>query len=387
MWRKYPFAKKLKLSKTATVIGAVIIVVICLALVKFLQIQAIRSMQMAHEFPPETVTSIIVKEQKWPSILQAIGTVKPIDGLILSADLPGSISAILFESGAQVKKGDLLVQQEISEEQAQLQAAEARKRLAELNLNRLKGLLGKSVASQSDYDAAAAEYVEAEARCKEIQAVIEKKTIRASFDGLTGIRMVNLGEYLRPGDKIVPLQALNPLYVNFSLPQQNLALVKVGDIVRVLPSGKEEKLAEGKITAVDSLIDEATRNFLIQATLENSDGLLRPGMFVRVEVLLPEERSVLAVPATSISYAPYGNFVFITREMKNERTGKIYLGVHQQFVKLGETRGDQVEILSGIQPGDEIVTSGVFKLRPNTAVAINNEIQPGNELMPKVEDR
>ncbi|MEI6073418.1 MAG: efflux RND transporter periplasmic adaptor subunit, partial [Verrucomicrobiae bacterium] len=364
-----------------------VVVVLALGGVKYFQIRAAIAGHMAFSMPPESVTTVLVAEQKWPGVLTAVGSLKPVAGLVLRADLAGDIDAIGFESGARVKKGDLLVQQDVSEERAQLRAAEARQRLAELNLTRFQGLLAKRVSSQSDYDQSAAESLQAQAKCEEIKAVIEKKTIRAPFDGLAGIRMVNAGEYLQPGQAIVPIQSLSPIYVNFSLPQQDLADVEVGSVVRVTLSGARGRVFEGKVTAVDSVVNEATRNFLAQGTLENPDGLLRPGMFAGVEVVLPAEKPVLAIPATSISYAPYGDSVFVVREMKNEKSGKSYKGVTQQFVKLGEARGDMVDVLSGIAAGDEVVTSGVFKLRPNAAVAVNNEIRPPEALSPQPADQ
>lgn len=368
-------------------IAVVLAVIVGFGVVKFFQIRAAIAGHMAFEMPPEAVTTVVVEEQKWPGSLTAVGSLKPVNGLILRADLAGNVESIGFESGVAVRKGDLLVQQNVSEELAQLRAAQARQQLAELNLKRFKGLLDKRVSSQSDYDQTAAEYLEAQARCEEIRAVIEKKTMRAPFDGMLGIRVVNVGEYLQPGEEIVPLQSMSPIYVNFSLPQQDLADIKPGNVVKVRQSGEEEKAYEGKITAVNSVVDESTRNVLVQATLENPDGFLRPGMFVGVEVILPKEKTVLAIPATSISYAPYGDSVFLVGEMENEKTGKKYSGVRQHFVKIGEARGDQVEILSGIKAGDEIATSGIFKLRPNAAVMVNNETRPANELSPKNEDR
>jgi len=368
-------------------VAAVLVVIAGLGGYKYLQIRAAMAGHMSFSMPPEAITTVPVQEQKWPGTLTAVGSLKPVNGLVLRADLAGNIERIGFESGAAVRKGDLLVQQDVSEEQAQLRAAQARQQLAELNLRRFKGLLDKRVSSQSDYDQTTAEYLQAQARCEEIKALIEKKTIRAPFDGMAGIRMVNAGEYLQPGQEIVPLNSMSPIYVNFSLPQQNLADVHVGSVVRVTSSGANGEVVEGKITAVNSVVDEATRNFLVQATLDNPGGVLRPGMFVGVEVVLPGEKSLLAVPVTAISYAPYGDSVFVVEEMDDEKTGKKFLGVHQHFVKLGESRGDQVEILSGIQAGEVVATSGIFKLRPKTAVSVNNETQPPTELAPQTQDR
>lgn len=354
---------------------------------KYFQIQAAIAGHMSFSMPPEAITTVVVKEQQWPGTLTAVGTIKPVNGLTIRADLAGNVVSIGFESGAKMRRGDLLVQQDISEEQAQLRAAQARQQLAEANLRRFKGLLDKRVSSQSDYDATAAEYLQAQAKCQEISAVIEKKTIRAPFDGMAGIRMVNDGEYLQPGQQIVPFQSMSPIYANFSLPQQNLADVQIGSVVKVSPSGADGKVFEGKVTAVNSVVDEATRNFLVQATLENPEGFLRPGMYIGVQVVLPGTKPVLALPATSISYAPYSDSVFVVKEMADEKSGKKFTGVDQRLVKLGEARGDQVEIVSGIQAGDEIASSGIFKLRPKASVQVNNQLQPPADLAPRTEDR
>ena len=366
---------------------AVVAVIAGLGAFKFFQIRAAIAGHMSFAMPPEAITTVVVQEQQWPGTLTAVGTIKPVNGLTLRADLAGNVESIGFQSGMAVRKGDLLVQQDISEEQAQLRAAQARQQLAEANLRRFKGLLDKRVSSQSDYDATAAEYLQAQAKCQEISAVIEKKTIRAPFDGMAGIRMVNDGEYLQPGQEIVPFQSMSPIFANFTLPQQNLADVHVGSAVKVTSSGAGGKVFGGTVTAVNSIVDEATRNFLVQATLENPEGLLRPGMFVGVEVILPGTKSVLALPSTSISYAPYGDSVFVLSEMSDEKSGKTFTGVDQHFVKLGEARGDQVEILSGIQAGDEVASSGIFKLRPKAAVKVNNQVQPPTDLAPQTEDR
>lgn len=368
-------------------ITAVVALFAGLGAFKFLQIRAAIAGHSSFSMPPEAITSVVVKEQQWPSTLGAVGTIKPVNGLVLRADLAGNVEAIGFESGARLRKGDLMVQQDVSEEQAQLRAAQAHQQLAEANLRRFKGLLDKRVSSQSDYDATAAEYLQAQAKCQEISAVIEKKTIRAPFDGMAGIRMVNDGEYLQPGQQIVPFQSMSPIYANFTLPQQNLSDVQIGSAVRVTPSGTGGKTFEGKVTAVNSVVDEATRNFLVQATLENPDGLLRPGMYVGVEVLLPGSKALLAVPATAISYAPYGDSVFVVEEMADEKTGKKFTGVEQRFVKLGESRGDQIEVVSGIAAGEEIASSGIFKLRPKASVQVNNNVRPPADLAPQTEDR
>ncbi len=273
------------------------------------------------------------------------------------------------------------------QERAQLAAAEAQLALARLNLERARGLRDGGVLPQADLDSAVAAQVQGEARVGEIKATIERKTIRAPFTGMLGIRHANLGQYLAAGDRIVSLQSLDPIYVNFSIPQQEVGRVRVGAAVRVTAQGATDPPAElaGKVTALDSIVDEGTRNVQVQATLPNPSGTLRPGMFVETELLLGTTTTVIALPASAISYAPYGDSVFVVAEMKNP-AGVSYRGAQQQFVKLGRSRGDQVAILSGLKPGQEIVTSGVFKLRTGASVEVNNEVQPGNDPAPKPQD-
>jgi membrane fusion protein (multidrug efflux system) len=295
------------------------------------------------------------------------------------------VHKINFESGQTVEEGDLLVQLEISQEQAQLRSAEAQMRLAGANLLRQQNLLKSRVSAQVDFDTAQAEYDQAVAKVEEVKALIDKKTIRAPFSGVLGIRAVNLGQYLQSGAQVAPLQSLDPIYVNFWLPQQYLGQIGAGQPVSVRADGLPDITFEGKINAVDAVIDEATRNVRVQATLPNPKGLLRPGMFVNTEVPLASTTSHIVLPATAIQFAPYGDMVYIIEQIKGP-DGKTYQGVRQQVVKVGESRGDRVAILSGVNAGEEVVTSGVFKLRPGVAVQVNNNIQPENSELPKPED-
>ena len=356
-----------------------------IGLVKFRQIQTAIAQASAFQPPPEAVTTIVAEQEQWPSTLHAIGTMVAVHGVTVSADLPGIVEKISFDSGRTVGAGDVLVQLDTSQERAQLAAAEAQRDLANINLERFRGLREKGVTSQAEYDRASAEAKEAEARVGEIGATIERKTIRAPFAGILGIRQVNLGQYLSGGDPVVPLQTLHPIYVNFAVPQQEVAALVVGAEVRLTLEGKLGVEFPGKITAINSIVDEATRNVEVQATLANADGTLRPGMFVETQVVVGAGTPMIALPASSVQYAPYGNTVFLVEEIKGQE-GKSYLGVRQQFVKLGSTRGDQVAVLSGVEPGAQVVTSGVFKLRNGAAVQVNNEVQPGNNPSPQPED-
>jgi membrane fusion protein (multidrug efflux system) len=287
-----------------------------------------------------------------------------------------------------VRQGAVLVELDTREARAQLAAAQAQQKWAQISIDRYKGLLEKGVLAQADYDKAAAEDAQARARVIEIRATIERKTIRAPFSGVLGIRQVNLGQYLAGGASIVPLQTLDPIYVNFSVPQQDVANVPVGGAVRVTldrASNPGGAVFTGKITALDSVVNEATRNVGVQGTFANPDGRLKPGMFVQAEIPLPATQGAIALPASAINYAPYGDSVFIVAEMKGP-DGKPYRGVRQQIVRLGPARGDQISVLGGLAPGQEVVTSGVFKLRNGAAVVVNNKTQPGNNPAPKPED-
>jgi membrane fusion protein (multidrug efflux system) len=279
----------------------------------------------------------------------------------------------------------VLVELDTRQEQAQLAAVEADRDLARVNFTRLQGLVDEGAISRAEYDQAAAQEKQTEARVGEIRATIARKTIRAPFAGILGIRQVNLGQYMSPGDAVVQLQALDPIYVNFALPQQDVGRVPVGRRVRITATDSPSMEFAGRVSAIDSVVDEGTRNIQIQATLANPQHKLRPGMFVQTEVVLGESASVVPVPASAISYAPYGDSIFVVTDLKGEN-GQTYRGVRQQFVKLGPARGDQIAVVSGLKPGEEIVTSGVFKLRGGAAVLVNNKAQPGNNPAPKPED-
>jgi membrane fusion protein, multidrug efflux system len=331
------------------------------------------------------VTTIVAAEDQWPTTLSAIGTTVAVQGVTVSADLPGMVERILFESGQAVRQGDVLAVLDTKQEQAQLAALEAQRELARVTFERMQGLLNERVISQAEFDRATADFRQTDARVGEVRAVIERKKIRAPFSGILGLRQVNLGQYLAGGGELVTLQSLSPIYANFAVPQQAASQMSVGRTVRITTDDPSGAQWTGRVTAVDSKVDEATRNIQIQATLANPDGKLRPGMFVQAEVTLGPRRSLVAVPASAISYAPYGDSVFVVADLKDP-DGRVYRGVRQQVVKLGPARGDQVSIESGVKPGEEIVTSGVFKLRNGAAVVVNNKVQPGNNPTPKPEN-
>jgi len=335
--------------------------------------------------PPEAITTIIAKQETWPSTLSVVGTVAAVHGVTVSADLPGTVDQIKFESGKFVQAGDVLVELDTRQERAQLASMEAQRELAKVNYARMQKLVSEGVISRVDYDKAVADQKQTEANSAEIRAAIDRKTIRAPFSGVLGIRQVNLGQYLAAGNPIVSLQSLNPIYVNFSVPQQVMGHVQVGHNVRITADDLAGMAFSGRVTALDSVVDQATRNIQVQATLANPQGKLHPGMFAQVEVGVGASRSVFPLPASAISYAPFGDSVYIVSDLKGPN-GQAYRGVRQQFVKVEGARGDQVGVVSGLQPGEEVVTSGVFKLRNGAAVAVNNKVQPGNNPAPKPED-
>ncbi|MGB9073933.1 MAG: efflux RND transporter periplasmic adaptor subunit [Terriglobales bacterium] len=365
-------------------LGVTVVLLTALGFVKFRQIQsAVHA--AAFQPPPEAVTSIVAQREQWPATMSVIGTMEAVHGVTVSADLPGTVARINFESGKPVQKGDVLVELDTRQERAQLAALEAQRDLARVQYGRMQQLVKEGVISRVEYDQATAQQKATEANVAEIHATIERKIIRAPFSGILGIRKVNLGQYLPAGEAVVPLQSLNPIYVDVGLPQQTLGQVRVGGNLRVTSEDLPGQVFSGRVTALDSVVDQSTRNIQVQATLSNPQGKLRPGMFVQVEVGLGASRPVITLPASAISYAPYGDSVFIITDLKDPK-GQPYRGVRQQFVKVEGSRGDQVAVISGVEPGDEVVTSGVFKLRNGAAVQVNNKVQPENNPAPKPED-
>jgi membrane fusion protein (multidrug efflux system) len=362
------------------ILAGFVAIVVVLGAIKGSQIK--EAMSMSHAAPPSSVTTYEAQSLEWRNYVHAIGSLAPVQGVTLSADAAGAVMKLNVENGAAVKKGDLLVEIDASVEQAQLAAAEARANLAKVGLERSKSLLGNNTVAQSEFDAADASYKQAVADKESIKAAIDKKFMRAPFDGRVGIRVVNVGEYVSPGTPLLPLQQLDPIYVNFNVPQRQLAALAVGQSVRVAIDGVGAEKYEGKINAINSVVDPVTRNVAVQAILSNPKETLRAGMFARVEVELPDVQSRVVVPATAISYASYGNSVFIVEKMKGP-DGQEYLGVRQQFVTIGDARGDLISIEGGVKPGEQIVSAGVFKLRNGVPVQVNNTVQPSANLTPK----
>jgi membrane fusion protein (multidrug efflux system) len=349
------------------------IVIGVLATVKALQIRAMVAQGKKNVPPPETVTTAVATAESWETSLTAVGSLTAVEGVTVAAELSGKVAEIAFESGAKVKRGDLLIRQDTSIEEAQLPGAQAQATLTQTILARDAKMLKEQIISQVEYDTSAANHEQATALVDQIRATIAKKTIRAPFSGHLGIRQVNLGQLLREGDPIVTLQSLDPIYVNFSLPQQELVRLHTGLPVKVTCDCLSGPAIDGRITAVNPLVDAQTRNVQLQATVVNRDERLRPGMFVTVAVGLPVRAKVLVIPSTAVLYAPYGNSVFLVVTSKEKKGGRV---VRQQFVRLGEKRGDFVAVTHGLREGETVVSTGAFKLRNGQAVVIDNTLAP-----------
>jgi membrane fusion protein (multidrug efflux system) len=351
--------------------------------IKVLQIRAMIDQGKKAVPPPGVVTTSTVRSETWDASLTAIGSLTAVQGVTIAAELPGKVVRIDFTPGAAVKKGDLLIGQDTSAEQAQLPGLDAQAKLAHTERERAARMLKDKIISQADYDKAVATYEQALSQANGVRTTIAKKTIRAPFSGRLGIRQVNLGQMLHDGDPVVTLQALNPIYVDFSLPQQQLAQLRTGLGVRVTSDALPGLAVQGRITAISPLVDAATRNIQLQATVTNQAEILRPGMFVNVSVALPAPHAVLSIPATSVLYAPYGDSVFVVADDKAHKGGK---AIRQQFVRLGEKRGDFVAVTSGLKGGESIVTTGVFKLRNGQPVVVDNKLAPAFRQAPAPEN-
>lgn len=364
------------------VIAGLILVFASLAGTKALQIGALVKQGKSMVPPPVTVTSAEAKPEEWSLDLSAVGTLSAVQGVTVAPELDGKVARLSFESGAAVSKGDLLLRQDTSSEEAQLPGAQATAELARINRERADRMLADKILSQADHDAAVASHEQAKALVNNIQAIIAKKTVRAPFSGRLGVRQVNLGQLLHAGDAVVTLQALDSVYVDFSLPQQELAQVKVGQAVRVACDALPGKTLQGRVNAISPLVDTDTRNIKIQATVRNQNESLRPGMFVHVSLGRPERRQVLAIPATSVLYAPYSDSVFVLDPAKD---GKGFL-LRQQLVRLGDRKGDLVGVTQGLKPGEKVVSTGVFKLRNGQPAVVDNQLAPDFQASPNPEN-
>ena len=350
-------------------IGIVIVIVIAapLATIKVLQIKALIAAPMPEQ--SETIATAVAHEETWPDTLSAVGSVSAAQGVVVAPEIAGTVSEIAFESGATVNAGDLLVRLDTSSEEAQLRAADAQAEWAKISVERARRLNADKTVSQSEVDQADAALKQAAANADNIRAIIRKKTIRAPFAGKLGIRLVNLGEQLDVGKGIVSLQSLAPMFVDFSLPQQDFARLRDGLKVLAVSDSYPTNQFEGEISAINPDLDATTRSVRVRARFENPGDLLRAGMFARVTVVLPQSNAFLVIPATAILSAPYGDSVFLVNGASN-------LVVQQTFVRTGRSRGDFVSVQSGLKAGDRVATAGIFKLRNGLSVHENNATAP-----------
>ncbi len=342
---------------------------------------------MKFQIPPATVTAIKAELQSWQPQLKAVGSLRAVRGVDVTSEISGLVRSIEFKSGDTVTTGQVLVQLNADADIAQLQALQAAADLANTTYERDKKQFEVQAVSQAALDAEAADLRSKLAQVAQQKALVDKKTIRAPFSGKLGISTVNLGQYVTPGDKIVTLQELNPLYVDFYLPQQELSRTKRGQPVVVGTDTYPGRTFSGKITVINPKVDPETRNFQVEATIFNPRHELLPGMYATVDVRAGAVQRYLTVPQTAVTYSPYGDTVFIVHEKGKGPDGKPLLIVQQAFITVGSTRGDQVAILTGVKEGDLVATSGQLKLKNGSAVIINNTVQPTNEEAPKPEDQ
>ena len=365
-------------------IGLLVAIVIFVFGIKALQIG--KMMSSPKFMPVTTVTSAPVKEEDWAPMLSAVGSVSAAQGAVVATELGGTISEIRFENGAEAKKGDVLIRLDASQEEALLRSAEAEADLARTDLERSRGLAAQKVVSKAELDAAESKFRRLNAIVDQMRSNIAKKTIVAPFDGQLGIRQMNVGQMINAGQQVVALTSLDRVYVDFALPEQHVSKLTKDLEVRVRADALPGREFKGKLTASNSMVDAVTRNVPLQATLENPDHALRPGMFTKVNVMLPETKKTIVIPGSAVSYAPYGDSVFVIEKQKDPKSGQESLVLRQQFVRIGETRGDFVSVTQGLKAGEEIVGTGVFKLRNGMVVTINNDLAPKPELNPTPAD-
>ncbi len=366
-----------------TVVGLVLVIGV-LGGIKASQIFTMVKAGESFAPPPESVATATVEEARWEASRGAIGTLVAERAVTLGAELTGAVREIAFESGSTVRRGAVLVKLDTSTEEAQLAAARADATLARVNLARARNLRAGEANAPADLDAAEARAQQADAAVATLRATIAKKTIRAPFDGRIGIRQAELGQVLAPGTPVASLQSVSPIHAEFSLPQQALAEVRAGLAVRMQSDAFPGKTWSGEVTVVNPEVEVATRNVRIRATFPNPDGRLRPGMFVNVSILSAEQRPVTVMPATAAVYAPYGDSVFVVEEQREAGRPPTRIA-RQRFVRLGERRGDFVEVVSGLSPGETVVSAGAFKLRNGAVVAVNQALAPKAQLAPRPE--
>src|SRR6266545_3887411 len=375
---------------------ALLVLVGGLAAVKFTQISSListgKQMQKMGP-PPEAVGTAVAHDQTWGGSVAAVGTITSVKGVAISTEVPGLVSAIRFESGAVVKQGQILVELDSKAERAQLASIEARKELATSNVGRTRALVAEKAIAQAQLDTDESALKTSSAELKALRAQIDKKVVRAPFSGRLGIRQVNVGQYLNPGTTLTELEATDTVFVDFTVPQQQLETVSVGMSVEVTIEGLAGVSAQGTVAAINPTVDATTRTLKLRASVPNKDEKLRPGMFAKVAVVLPDQGTGVAIPASAIVRASYGDSVFVVEDKKDASgspvaspDGKPAKVARQQFVRVGQPRGDFVAIADGVKSGQEVVTAGAFKLRNGAGVIVNNEIKLDPQLAPRPEN-
>ena len=372
MFRKYLFAGLVLLAVTAILVGT-----------KVSQIRAMMAAGASFTMPPETVGSATVRRVEWETSDSAVGSVTAVQGVLVRAEVGGLVTKLGFESGAFVTKGQVLVELDRSAEEAQLRSAQARAELARANLRRARDLHRQDILPRSDLDAKEAAFREMTGEDDMIRAAIAKKIIRAPFDGRVGIRQVQLGQLADPGAPIVTLQSVDPVHVDFTLPEKAAPRLRPGMAVRVTSDAAPGREFGGVLTAISPEVSASSRSIGLQATLHDTGGALLPGMFARVELLGDERITPLVVPVTSVLRAPYGDSAFVLANVTDEKTGETTLRARMTTVRLGETRGDLVVVESGLDEGDVVASSGVFKLANGAAVVVNDELTPESTASPQ----
>ncbi len=374
------------LKKTLLAAVAVSLLVGAITFAKLGQFTAMGEAAQNMVLPPETVNAMLVEDTQWEQTITSTATVTAVQGVNVSAETGGRVTQINFESGSFVNTGDVLIQLDTSSEDAQLASAEATAALAKASLNRVRKLDKQNLTSQDALESAEAKVKETIAQAHNVRALIAKKTIRAPFSGRLGLRLVNIGQILSEGDAIVSLHTLDPIYVDFSIPQKTLSHLKPGLEVRVTVDAAPDTPFIGAILATNPDVDLVTRSVRVRAKIANPDEVLRAGMFANATVVMPKKQAVLPVAATAIAYATFGDSVFVIEEQKNEQSGETEKVLRQQFVRLGQARGDFIDVIDGLKASDMIVTSGVFKLRSGMKVIIDNTLAPEPSLDPHPSD-
>ena len=377
---KLRFTRKPVVLAVFGLIGAIVL----LFGIKALQVRKMMSTPFA--MPATAVSSAVVKAEDWAPTLSAVGSISAVQGTIVSTELGGVVANVAFQNGGVAKKGELLVKLDTSAEEGLLKNAQSDLELARANLERTRDLARGKVVSKQELDAAESLFGQKQGTVDNINAIMRKKQVLAPFDGQLGIRQVNVGQMINAGQQVVALTALDPVYVDFALPQQELSRLSEGLEVTVRTDAVLGKDFKGKLTAIDSMVDSVTRNVSIQATLQNPDHTLRPGMFIKAWVDLSDKHKTLVIPGSAVLYAPYGNSVFVIEKKKDPKTGKESEALRQQVVRVGQARGDFIAISQGLKEGETVVSTGVFKLRNAMAVYVSNDLAPKPELNPTPPD-